>query len=143
MTSVQHIAEQSIAFVRRAGLKVLDCKPGYAHCLIPLAGNENHMGSMYAGAQFTLADITGGVLALVSFDMQRFYPTLKDLKLEFLKPATSDLSLVYQLSETELGELQQSATANGKAKFLLQGELKDVQGSVVARASGEFQVRSR
>lgn len=143
MTSIEQMAEQSIAFVRRAGLKVLACRPGYAQCRMPLQGNENHMGAMYAGAQFTLADITGGVLILASFDPQRFYPILKDLKVEFLQPASTDLTLSYQFGDEQLASLQQSANTTGKAKFLLQGELKDQHDTVVAVAHGEFQVRSR
>jgi len=141
MNDIQQIAEQSIAFVRRAGLKVRDCRPGYASCWMPLQGNENHMGTMYAGAAFTLADITGGVLALASFDPQRFYPTLKDLTLEFLKPATTDLTLDYCIPADLLAELQQNANVTGKAKFQLRGELKDSGNITVAIAHGEFQVR--
>ncbi|MBI2380389.1 MAG: DUF4442 domain-containing protein [Gammaproteobacteria bacterium] len=85
--SLQHMTEESIAFVHRAGLRLLAAEPGHARCLMPLAGNENHLGSLYAGAQFTLADITGGALALASFDAGRYYPILKRLSLEFLKPA--------------------------------------------------------
>ncbi len=143
MTEIAQIAEQSIAFVRRAGLKVQDCRPGYARCWMPLQGNENHLGSMYAGAQFTLADVTGGVLALASFDNARFYPILKDLTLEFLKPATTDLTLSYEVSAAQLAELHAAAMTTGKAKFLLQGELIDSNGVVVAVARGEFQVRAR
>lgn len=143
MTSIEQIAEQSIVFVRRAGLKVQACRPGYARCWMPLSGNENHMATMYAGAQFTLADITGGVLALASFDSQRFYPTLKDLALEFLKPASTDLTLAYELDAARLAALQATARDTGKAKFALQGELRDCNDVVVALAHGEFQVRAR
>ncbi len=143
MNAIAKMAEEAIAFVRRSGLRVQDCQPGYARCLMPLAGNENHVGTMYAGAQFTLADITGGALALASFDASRFYPTLKDLKLEFLKPAGTDLTLDYRLSESELATLREAAERDGKARFVLTGELKDVNGETVARASGEFQVRRR
>lgn len=143
MVSIPQLAEESIPFVRRAGLKVLECAPGKARCSMPLAGNENHMGAMYAGAQFTLADMTGGVLALASFDMARFYPTLKDLTLEFLKPAGSDLTLAYAIPAEELARLRQGAETQGKARFVLEGELVDRDGNVVARARGEFQVRAR
>ena len=137
------ISERAIAFVARSGLRLRGATPGFAHCMMPLAGNENHLGTMYAGAQFTLADITGGVLALASFDRAYFYPILKNLQLEFLKPATTDLSLIYRITADELLTLQQIAETHGKAGFPLHGELLDKNGVVVTRASGEFQVRAK
>jgi len=139
---LQQLIDQSIAFVHRAGLQVLDCGPGFAECRMPLAGNENHVGTLYAGAQFTLADITGGVLILASFDRQRYFPILKNLTLDFLTPATSDLHLRCALPETELAALQQQLAVQGKAGFVLTGELTDRHGVVVARSRGEFQVRA-
>lgn len=143
VSHIKPIAEQSIAFVRRAGLVADICLPGHAQCRMPLAGNENHLGTMYAGAQFTLADITGGVLLLASFDPVRFYPILKDLRLEFLALATSDLTLSYQLPRDQLEQLQAQAEATGKAQFELHGELKDQHGVTVARAHGVFQARAK
>lgn len=143
MFDLKPMIETAIAFVRRSGLQLLDAGPGYAQCRMPLTGNENHLGSMYAGAQFTLADITGGALALASFDPAQYYPTLKQLKLDFLKPARSDLTLEYRLDAAQLAVLHSEAERAGKAGFLLQGELKDGDGVTVATASGEFQVRMR
>lgn len=140
--SLQHLIEQSIPFVQRSGLHVLDCGPGFAECRMPLAGNSNHVGTLYAGAQFTLADITGGVLILASFDRQLYYPILKSLTLDFLTPATSDLTLRCALSAAELATLQQQLVAHGKAGFALRGELTDQHGVVVARSDGQFQVRA-
>ena len=139
---LQQLIDQSIAFVHRAGLQVLDCGPGFAECRMPLTGNENHVGTMYAGAQFTLADITGGVLILASFDRQHYYPTLKNLTLDFLSPATSDLTLRCTVSADALAVLQQQLAGHGKAAFTLTGELIDTRGSVVTRSRGEFQVRA-
>jgi acyl-coenzyme A thioesterase PaaI-like protein len=137
----QQLIDRSIAFVQRSGLRVLDCGPGYAQCWMPLAGNENHVGTMYAGAQFTLADITGGVLILASFDRRLYYPILKNLQLDFLTPATGDLILNYCLSPTTLTDLQRALQVEGKAGFELKGELTDSDSVVVARSHGVFQVR--
>lgn len=143
MTSIQQIAEHGIAFVERAGLKLLDCRPGYAACLMPLQGNENHLGTLYAGAQFTLADITGGALALASFDSRQFYPLLKQLELQFLRPASTELRLSYQLSDEQLALLSAQAERDGKVSFVLTGELCDSNGVCVTRTQGNFQVRRR
>lgn len=143
LSQVKAIAEKSIPFVQRSGLQVLAAKPGYAQCKMPLRDNENHMQSMYAGAQFTLADITGGVLALASFDTQRFYPTLKDLQMRFLKPAQTDLTCTMSIPLSELQALIHLADENDKAAFVLQGDLRAMNGDIIATATGEFQVRAK
>jgi acyl-coenzyme A thioesterase PaaI-like protein len=86
---IRQLTEEHIAFVRRSGLKAEVLEPTTSACAP--AGNENHVGSMYAGALFTLAELPGGVLALTSFDSQRFYPIVKEASLRFLRPAGSDV----------------------------------------------------
>jgi acyl-coenzyme A thioesterase PaaI-like protein len=53
-----------------------------------LAGNQNHLGSMYAGALFSLAQIPGGALFMTRFDVTRFYPLGKDMQLHLRRPAS-------------------------------------------------------
>ncbi len=65
--TVKELVEKKIAFVERMGLKVIELTPGYVKLIAPLQGNENHVGSMYAGALFTLAEIPGGALILTTF----------------------------------------------------------------------------
>ena len=37
--------------------------------LMPFKPNRNHLGTMYAGALFTLAEIPGGAVLISAFDM--------------------------------------------------------------------------
>ena len=55
----------AIPFAGRAGFVVEVIGEGYLRARIPLKGNRNHMGSMYAGALFTLAEIPGGVMTIL------------------------------------------------------------------------------
>jgi hypothetical protein len=57
---IKELVERKIAFVERMGLRVMDLISGYVKLMAPLRGNENHIGSMYAGALFTLAEMPGG-----------------------------------------------------------------------------------
>src|SRR3546814_10037091 len=84
--------ETGIPFIGRSGLRVLELQRGYVRCQMPFAGNGNHVGTMYAGALFTLAELPGGALFLASFDIARYYPIVKSLDMRFKKPATSDRS---------------------------------------------------
>src|SRR3546814_18971913 len=82
--------EPGLPLLGRSGLRVLELQRGYVRCQMPFAGNGNHVGTMYAGALFTLTDLPGGALFLASFDIERYYPIVKSLDMRFKKPATSD-----------------------------------------------------
>lgn len=135
------LLETGIAFVERSGLKVEALERGRVCCRMPLAGNANHIGTMYAGALFTCAEIPGGALFLSSFDVSQCFPIVKSLDLQFLKPATSDVRVEVRLGEAEIGRIEADLVAQGKAEFVLEGELVDTQGVTVARSRGVYQLR--
>lgn len=136
------LLETGIAFVARSGLKVETLERGRVICMMPFEGNGNHIGTMYAGALFTCAEIPGGALFLSSFDTQKCFPVVKSLDLKFLKPATSDLRVEVTLSEDEIARINTDLAAHGKAEFILEGDLTDAQGVVVAHSHGVYQLRS-
>src|SRR5512140_3154172 len=126
--------ESGIGFVANCGLKVVELRRGYVKCMMPFAGNGNHIGTMYAGALFTLAELPGGALFLSSFDTSKFFPIVKALDLQFLKPATSDVTVEVSLDDIHIASLAAEAAAKGKAEFILEGELKTADGTIVAES---------
>lgn len=139
----RQLTEEQIAFVKRSNLKALVLEPGFVRLQMPLAGNQNHLGSMYAGALFTLAEIPGGALFLTSFDAQRFYPIIKAMNLRFRRPATGDIRVEARLAAEEIQRLQKQVTEQGKAEYCLELQLTDDGGEVVAESSGLYQLRAR
>lgn len=133
--------EEKIDFVRRSGLKAEELQLGFVRLRMPLAGNQNHIGTLYAGALFTLAEIPGGALFLTSFDVQRFYPLIKEMNLRFRRPATSDISVEARLNVAEIERIQAEAKRNGKADYRLELQLCDTAGEVVAETSALYQLR--
>ncbi|KZZ43264.1 hypothetical protein A3755_21820 [Oleiphilus sp. HI0085] len=97
---------------------------------------------MYAGALFTVAEIPGGIISMLSFD-ERFYPVLVDLKMEFIKVAKTDVTVEFGLSDQELARLEEETLAEGKSSFVLEGEVKDAEGTIVAKSYANYQVRMR
>ena len=139
----RQLTEEQIAFVKRSGLKAEVLEPGFVRLRMPLQGNQNHIGSMYAGALFTLAEIPGGALFLTSFDAQRFYPIIKEMSLRFRRPATGDIQVEARLSTEEIARLEEQAILQGKAEYLLKLQLTDGSGEVVAESRGHYQLRLR
>jgi thioesterase domain-containing protein len=122
-------------------LKVVDARRGHAAAEIPAGPNVNHFGVMYAGSLFTAGEMLGGVLGMNSFDLEGFVPIVKSLEIRFLKPATGTIRAATSLSEDEIARIESVARETGKAEFVLEAELTDEAGVVVAATQGVYQVR--
>ena len=137
------LIEEGIPFARRAGLKLLVAEPGRTVLEIPLEPNLNHIGTMYAGAQFTLGEIPGGVLCMTSFDMTRFFPIVKEMNIRFVKPGTTALKCEVTLSPEEIERIGRESEEKGKADFTLTAELKDINDEVISITTGLYQLRMK
>lgn len=138
---LRFMVEKSIPFVAHSGVEVEVLERGHAKLRMPLEPNKNHVGSMYAGALFTLAELPGGAIFLSSFDIHRFYPVVRDMSIRFRRPATSDVWVEVRVSEDFVQKVQAEAEANGKADYEWECELKDVNGTVVAITKNLYQLR--
>lgn len=131
----------SIEGIKRTGIRVLEVRERYAKMLMPLAGNVNHIGMMYAGSMFTIGEIPGGILYITSFDYKKFYPIVKEVTIRFVRPALTDVTLEVEISKERVDRIQSDAEENGKADFVLEMEIKDARGEVVAIVNGIWQIR--
>jgi thioesterase domain-containing protein len=134
--------EFTIPIAHKMGIEGVDIRPGYAATSAPIKGNGNHFGVMYAGVLFTVAEILGGAIAIATFDNSAYYPLVKDLQIFFKKPAKTDVRAEATLNEDEITRINQEAAANGKADFVLEAEVKDADGVVVATTKGLYQLRA-
>jgi thioesterase domain-containing protein len=143
LKSAKQMSEGGIQFVAHTGLRVVEMRGGYVKCVMPFEGNGNHIGTMYAGALFTLADIAAGALFLASFDAAQYFAVVKQLDLRFLKPANGDVTVECTMSEDEISALSTEVAQRSKADFILESELIGGSGTVVAESRGVFQMRKR
>lgn len=134
--------EGKIAFIQRMGLQVVEIRKGYAKLYAPLAGNENHIGIMYAGAIFSLAEFLGGVFCWSSFNQDKFFPIVKQMSINYVKPVKTDAYVEVRISEEEICRIENEAEQNGKSEFELGVEIKDLSGKTVATTSGVYQLRA-
>jgi acyl-coenzyme A thioesterase PaaI-like protein len=139
--SARQLVEKGSRLVANTGLRALELRSGYAKCMMPLEGNENHISTMNASALFTLAEVTGGALCVASFDMNRYFAVVVEMNIQFVKPADSAVTLEVSLDPGRISSLLEEALQNGKVRFELVGELKSATGVVVSRSRGLYQVR--
>ncbi|MFJ4651304.1 PaaI family thioesterase [Nocardia sp. NPDC088792] len=134
--------EYTIPIAHKMGVEALEVRPGYAASKVPVEGNGNHFGVMYAGVLFTVAEILGGALAIASFDTAKYFPLVKDLHIFFRKPAATDVTAAATLSEEEIARITAEADAKGKSDFTLKAVVTDANGVVVAETEGLYQLRA-
>jgi thioesterase domain-containing protein len=139
---MKQLLETRVAFIERTGVKALELERGHVKLMAPLKGNENHIGTMYAGALFTVAEVVVGALWLTSFDVSKYYPIIKEMTIRYLRVAKSDVTIEINISGKQIENILQEVEENGKAEFDLEGEVKDVSGEVVATSRGVYQMRS-
>ena len=132
----------SVEGIKRTGIRAVAARDRYARMVMPLEGNVNHVGMMYAGSLFTLGEIAGGAIHLTSFDGSRLYPIVKEINIRFRRPAQTDVTMEVELSAEEASRIQAEALEKGKADFAMKIELEDANGEVVSIVEGTWQVRA-
>ncbi|CAN5461265.1 YiiD C-terminal domain-containing protein [soil metagenome] len=142
LTSLRPLLEQGFPFVERMGVRLEEIRPGYCRMTAPFEGNGNHIGTMYAGALFTLAELPGGAIFLSTFDVSTYYPIVKGMDIRFLKPATADITVEVSIEQAEVDRIQAAASEAGKADYSWTCELTDPTGLVVARSTNDYQLRT-
>lgn len=125
-------------FVERAGLLLLHAERGRAVLRLPFEPNINHVGMVYAGALFTVAEVPGGVLFASAFDLLRFYPIVGDLKIRFSKPARTAVMVDARMTEAEIERVTAELDEVGKSKWVLEQEIVDSAGVVVATTTATY-----
>ena len=64
------------------------------------------------------------------------------MSLRFRRPAKGDISVEARIGAEEIERIQAEASANGKADYLLELDLVDATGEVVAQSRGLYQLRA-
>ncbi|MFE6926276.1 DUF4442 domain-containing protein [Nocardia sp. NPDC057663] len=140
--TVNSAIELMVPAAAKMGVRALDVRRGFAATTVPSEGNGNHFGAIYAGVQFTVAEVLGGAITAASFDTSAFYPLVKSFEISFRAMARSDLRAETTLSEEEIERISTEAAARGKADFVLEAVVTDTAGTIVATSRGVYQLRA-
>ncbi|MCW4351778.1 DUF4442 domain-containing protein [Hoyosella sp. YIM 151337] len=141
LTMANMAIEHMLAPAHRMGVTIVELEEGRAAAEVPVEGNTNHVGTIYAGVLFTVAEVLGGAICLPTFDSTQFYPIVKDVQIRFRRPATTRIRATTALDSGTVEKVSAAAAANGKADFELDAELTDTAGTVVATTHGVYQLR--
>lgn len=134
--------ESTIPIAHKMGVKVVEARPGFAATTVPAEGNGNHFGVIYAGVQFTVAEILGGIIALSTFDSAKYFPLVKNVDIKFVGMARSELRAQASLDDETIARVEAEAAERGKADFTLDAVVTDADGQTVATTRGLYQLRA-
>ena len=119
-------------------IRVIEMRPDRMVTHAPLSTNGNHLGSMYAGTLFGMAELMGGMILMPSIDFDTHLPTVKDLTIRYRRPARSDITATALLDPATLARIRADAEVHGRAEYPIEATLTDVDGNVVATTSGTY-----
>lgn len=109
--------ETAVKIIEKMGIKVVELRDRYTKLSLPLEPNLNHIGTMYAGSLFSLAEFSGGVMFAASFDITKYFPIVKEVSIRYRRPAASAVTLEVSLSPERVEEIRTMAEENGKADY--------------------------
>ena len=141
LEQVNQVMRTSIPLVESTRIEILELGRGHAKTTAPFDGNGNHLGTMYAGVLFTVAEVIGGVMAAITFDMAKFAPVVKSMEIDFKRPARSDVVAEARLDEETIAAATAAAEQDGKGPYELRATITDSEGTVVATTVAQYQVR--
>jgi len=134
--------ESAIPIAHKMGVKVVEARPGFAATTVPAEGNGNHFGVIYAGVLFTVAEVLGGLIPLITFDTAKYFPLVKNLDIQFVAMAKSDVRAEASLDDETVARIEAEAAERGKADFTQEAVVTDADGQTVATTRGLYQLRA-
>jgi thioesterase domain-containing protein len=123
------------------GVEVVEAERTSVAARLPAGPNVNHFGTTYAGSLFSVAEVLGGLFARTSLVMEGGVPLVKSLQIDFRRPATTAVVARATLDETEIARVLDEAQERAKSDFVLEAEVTDEAGTVVATTRGLYQLR--
>ena len=142
LTREQHAV---IPILAAMDTRVIEAGDGRGTVELPAEPNVNHFGALYAGSLFTVAEVLGGLIPGTTFDLEGelagFVPLVKSVEIRFLRPALGTVRASAELSPEDRERIPREALEAGKAEFVLEAEIVDREGTVVAVTRGVYQLR--
>jgi acyl-coenzyme A thioesterase PaaI-like protein len=105
----------------------------------PRRWNRNHLGTVHACALATIGEFAAGLALLGAFDPSAYRLIMSRLEVDYTRRAKGR---ILAAAAVELDALRAGLAASGVALSVVESELRDGEGEVVARVRTQWQVKS-
>lgn len=127
-----------IEYVNMSGMKMTVFEPRHVRLVLPVDPiHMNHVGTVYAGSMFTMAEIAGANLFVSAYG-DDFVPVLKGVEVRYVKPTKHDLVIDIALAEEEAQQKIALAAERGRGDYFLDVPIKDAEDVLVATAKFNY-----
>ena len=98
---------------------------------------HNHLETMHASAQFTLAETASGEFLQTLFPdlVGKVIPVLREAKVKFKKPAVKNIIAYPSITDEATEKFNTQFTKKGRASITVDVEIKDIEATVTCIAS--------
>ncbi len=99
---------------------------------------QNHLKTVHASAQFTLAETASGEILYVLFPelAVKVIPVMRESKIKYKNPATKDIIAYPTVSEQARLAFKEQLDKKGRASIIVNVEIRDVDDTLIC--SGDF-----
>jgi uncharacterized protein (TIGR00369 family) len=103
----------------------------------------NHVGTMHAGAQFSLIEATSGAAVSSAFLdlLGRATPLAQGAQLTYKRPVHGDAVAEAHISDAEVARVRGELEASGRARFEVAVTLSDASGTLATEALMRWYMR--
>ena len=131
-----------VPFTGKLNFVVEDVRPGYARIRLPYdAANTNHVGSMHAGAIFTLLETTAGMALITALGELGSRLLVTGAKISYARKVMGAGVAVADASPALLDQARRDIEQNGKALFTFAASLLDEQGVKCAECAFDYRIK--
>lgn len=138
---VEQLCKSSVPLFDHLNVSFEILEDGIVRCYLPFdRKSNNHLNSVYAGVQFCIAEVLGGI-GFMTAAISGYVPLLKGMNINFVKPALTDLTAEVCFSESDIQKMKAQLEAEGRYDFELESKIQDTSGTVVATGKALYAIR--
>jgi len=147
VSELQSLLQMLCPLYLHVGLVVESANDGIYRCRVPVSPqNSNHINTIHAGIQWTVAEVLGGIVAIDVLGLEKaanIFVAVRSATIEFLRPARTDITAEAILGSQESEGIRLLVDAAKEAVFVLQTSIRSTSGELVAAFSAEYLIRPK
>ena len=123
-----------IPFVKKVGIT----QSSNGNLELPFSDDtHNHLATMHASAQFTLAETASGEFLQMLFPQLagKVIPVLRDATVKFKKPAIKNIIAYPSITDDAKIKFSEQFSKKGRASICINVDIKDIEDTVTCSAS--------
>jgi len=131
----------AVPFVRHAGITLREVGCGVATAVLADAAElRNHVGTLHAGALYTLGETASGaaIAGAIAPILEEVRPLAMVARIEYLRPARGEIIATATIPEPDA--LQAQVVSKGRVTVLARVSLRDAKDVEVARLEVDWMV---